>query len=231
MPVWHLIGASLKSLLFLFEELVNFLNHLGEYLSEYLTVMGIPGLFVISFLDSAFIPLAGGPDAVLLLLAWQQPSIFFWIALTATIGSTLGNMILYGIGQKGGEKALVRFNPDRVAQIEKKMRVYGAWAVFGAVLAPPPFPTKLVILAAGVLKTGKIRFAISVFCGRLIRYSLVAWLAAKFGSRAAEIIKAHSIEAACVLIAAALAAFGIHKWRDRRQHAAPAELRDYESAD
>ena len=193
------------------------MNYLS-YLSEYLTVMGIPGLFIISFLDSAFIPLAGGPDAVILLLAWQRPAIFFWIALTATIGSTLGNMVLYGIGRKGGEKALVRFNPERVIQIEQKMRVYGAWAVFGAVLAPPPFPTKLVILAAGVLKTGKLRFSMSVFCGRLVRYSVVAWLAAKFGSRAAEIIKANSVAAACVLIVLLILALGIHKWRERKQN-------------
>ena len=192
---------------------MNFMN----YLSEYLTVMGIPGLLFISFLDSALVPLAGGPDAVILLLAGLRPSIFFWIALTATLGSTSGNMILYGIGRKGGEKALSRFSPDRVAQIEQKMRIYGSWAVFGAVLAPPPFPTKLVILAAGVLKTGKIRFAVSVFCGRLIRYTLVAWLAAKFGSRAAEIIKEHSIAAACVLVIVLILALGIHKWRDRRR--------------
>lgn len=196
---------------------MNFLN----YLSEYLTVMGIPGLFVISFLDSAFVPLAGGPDAVILLLAWQRPAIFFWIALTAAVGSAFGNMILYGIGRKGGEKALARFHPDRVALIEQKMRLYGVWAVFGAVLAPPPFPTKLVILAAGVLKAGKIRFAVSVFCGRLIRYSLVAWLAAEFGDEAAEIIKENSLAAACVLVVALFVALGIQKWRSRRQHTAP----------
>ena len=192
---------------------MNYLNNL----SEYLTIMGIPGLLVISFLDSALVPMAGGPDAVILLLAWQRPDIFFWIALTATIGSTLGNMILYGIGRKGGEKALARFNQERVEQIEQKMQVYGAWAIFGSVLAPPPFPTKLVILAAGVLKTGKLRFAVSVFCGRLIRYSIVAALAAKFGDRAAGIIKENSIAAACVLAALLLLAFGIHKLRDRRQ--------------
>ena len=199
---------------------MSFLNNLTEYLSvmkEYLTVMGIPGLFLIAFLDSALVPLPGGPDAVILFLAWQRPDIFFWIALTAAIGSTLGNMILYGIGQKGGEKAMARFNPDNVAQIEQKMKIYGAWAVFGSVLAPPPFPTKVVILAAGVLKTGKIRFAVSVFCGRVIRYCLVAWLAAKFGDRAAEMIKSHSLEAACVLAAVLLLALGIHKWRGRRK--------------
>ena len=188
-------------------------------LSEYLTILGIPGLFFISFLDSAFIPLAGGPDVVILVLASLRPPVFLWIALTAAVGSTLGNVILYGIGRKGGEKALVRFNPDSVARIEQKMRIYGAWAVFGSVLAPPPFPTKLVIIAAGVLKAAKIRFAVSVLCGRLIRYSIVAWLAAKYGNRAEAIIKEHSMEAACVLVAALLVTYGIHKWCEKRQRA------------
>ena len=190
------------------------------YLSEYLAVMGIPGLLLISCLDSAFMPLAGGPDAVILLLAWQRPTMFFWIAMTATVGSTLGNMVLYGIGRKGGKKALARFNPNSVARMEQRMKNYGAWVVLGSVMAPPPFPTKLVILAAGVLRIGKVRFAVSVFCGRLIRYTLIAWLAAKFGDEAAAIIKEYSLEAACVLVVAFLLFLAIRMWRGRRQHAA-----------
>jgi membrane protein YqaA with SNARE-associated domain len=56
-------------------------------LSQYLAVMGIPGLLLISFLDSAAVPLAGGPDAVIMLLAWHRPALALWIALTATVGS------------------------------------------------------------------------------------------------------------------------------------------------
>jgi len=194
---------------------VSILNRL----SEYLAVMGIPGLLIISFLDSAFMPLAGGPDAVILVLATLSKgdlAMAFWIALSATVGSTAGSMILYGIGLKGGEKALGRFNPDRVAQMEQKMRVYGAWVIVGSVIAPPPFPTKLVVLAAGVLRISKIRFAASVFIGRLIRYSLIAWLAAKFGEQAAEIIKAHSKEAAVILVVILLLLCIIRIWRMRK---------------
>jgi membrane protein YqaA with SNARE-associated domain len=160
-------------------------------LSEYLLFMGIPGLLAISFLDSAAVPMAGGPDAVILLLAWRRPSMTFLIVLAAAIGSTLGCMVLYGIGKKGGEKALSRFDPERVAWIERKMQEYGVWAVFAAVMAPPPFPTKPVILAAGVLRAGKLRFAASVFAGRLVRYGILGYLGAKFGDESAKIIKAH----------------------------------------
>jgi membrane protein YqaA with SNARE-associated domain len=160
-------------------------------LNEYLLFLGIPGLLAISFLDSAAVPMAGGPDAVIVLLSWRRPAMTLLIVLAAAVGSTLGCMVLYGIGKKGGEKALSRFSPERVEWIERKMQEYGAWAVFAAVMAPPPFPTKPVILAAGVLRASKLRFAASVFAGRLVRYSLLGYLGAKFGDESARIIKAH----------------------------------------
>jgi len=160
-------------------------------LNEYLLFMGIPGLLVISFLDSAAIPMAGGPDAVIVLLSWRSPAMTYLIVLAAAIGSTLGCLVLYGIGKKGGAKALSRFSAERVAWIERKMQEYGSWAVFAAVMAPPPFPTKPFILAAGVLQAGKRRFAASVFAGRLVRYSLLGYLGAKFGDQSAKIIKSH----------------------------------------
>jgi membrane protein YqaA with SNARE-associated domain len=173
-------------------------------LNEYLLFMGIPGLLAISFLDSAAIPMAGGPDAVIILLSWRRPAMTFLIVLAAAIGSTLGCMVLYGIGKKGGAKALSRFNPERVAWIERKMLEYGAWAVFAAVMIPPPFPTKPVILAAGVLQAGKRRFAASVFAGRLVRYSLLGYLGAKFGDQSAKIIKSHYPEIGITLLCGVL---------------------------
>jgi len=175
-------------------------------LSGYLTVMGIPGLLAISFLDSAAVPITGGPDAIILLLAGMRPPLAYLIVLAATIGSTLGCLVLYGIGQKGGEKALSRFNPERIARVEENMRKHGLWAIVASVLAPPPFPTKLVILAAGVLRTDRLRFAAGVFTGRLIRYSLIGYVAARFGDRAAQILKDQYpamsiILGGCILIA------------------------------
>jgi membrane protein YqaA with SNARE-associated domain len=158
-------------------------------LNSFLILMGIPGLLAISFLDSAAMPLAGGPDAVILLLAWRNPHLAYVMGLAAAIGSTFGSLVLYGIGNKGGEKALSRFKPERIASIEAKMQKHCFWVILGSVLAPPPFPTKLVILAAGVLRTGYFKFTSAVFAGRLIRYSLVAYLAAHFGNSAAHILK------------------------------------------
>ncbi len=178
--------------------------------------MGIPGLLVISFLDSAAVPMPGGPDAVILLLAWRRPAMIYLIVLAATIGSMLGCLILYSIGRKGGEKALSRFNPDKVAWIERKMQEYGTLAVIAAVIAPPPFPTKPVILMAGMLRTGKLRFIAGVFIGRLIRYSFVAYLGAKFGDNAAQILKSHYPAISLILIGGILLFVLFRKLRGRR---------------
>jgi membrane protein YqaA with SNARE-associated domain len=189
-------------------------------LNEYLLFMGIPGLLLISFIDSAAVPLAGGPDAVIILLSWRRPGMTFLIVLAAAVGSTLGCMVLYGIGRKGGERALSRFNPEKVAWIERKMQDYGVWAVFAAVMAPPPFPTKPVILAAGVLQASKLRFAASVFAGRMVRYSLLGYLGAKFGDQSAKIIKAHYPEIFVALLCGILLLVLVRYFRNKRRHSA-----------
>jgi len=181
--------------------------------------MGIPGLIAISFLDSAAVPLAGGPDAVILLLAWQRPALTLLIALAATVGSTLGCLVLYGIGFKGGEKALSRFSPEKTAWVERKMREHGIWAIIASVLAPPPFPTKLVILGAGVLRVSRPRFAAGVFAGRLVRYALVGYLGAQFGDGAAQVLKAHYPTVSLALIGGVLLIILIRGLKNRRNPA------------
>ena len=47
-----------------------------DALRDSLLTLGLPGLFLIAMFDSAGIPLPGGVDIVLMLLAWQQPSFF-----------------------------------------------------------------------------------------------------------------------------------------------------------
>ena len=195
-------------------------------LSEYLLVMGIPGLLAISFIDSAAVPLAGGPDAIILLLSWKNPGLSYLVVLAATAGSTLGCLVLYGIGQKGGEKGLSRFNPGTVARIERKMQKNGFWAVMIAVLAPPPFPTKIFVLAAGVLQTGKVRFSAAVSAGRLIRYSLLSYLGARFGDRAAGILKEHYPAIFIILLGCILLILIFRRLLSRKKAARSTDLAD-----
>jgi membrane protein YqaA with SNARE-associated domain len=180
--------------------------------------MGIPGLLAISFVDSAAVPLSGGPDTVILLLSWQEPSMLLLIALTAAVGSVLGCLVLYGIGWKGGQKALSRFSPRKREWVEKKMQECGIWIIIASVVAPPPFPTKLVVLGAGVLRTSKMQLVVGAFIGRMLRYTAVAYLGAKFGNDAARLIKEHYLAFSLVLIGGLLLVVLIRSLRKRNRN-------------
>ena len=158
-------------------------------LRDSLLALGIPGLFLIAFFDSAGIPLPGGVDVVVLLLAWQQPSHAVWIALAASTGSTLGCLVLYRIGRTGGDRAVRRLDPGKREWVTRKVRENDVLAMLVAVLAPPPFPAKVFMLVAGIVGMSWTRFAGAIFAGRLIRFTGEAYLAVRLGDRAVETLQ------------------------------------------
>ena len=160
-------------------------------LRDSLLALGIPGLFLIAFLDSAGVPLPGGVGVVVLLLAWQQPSLFVWIALAASTGSTLGCLVLYRLGRTGGDRAVRRLDPAKREWVMRKVRENDVFAMLVAVLAPPPFPAKVFMLVAGIVGMSWPRFAGAIFVGRMIRFTGEAYLAVRLGDRAVETLQRH----------------------------------------
>ena len=73
--------------------------------------------------------------------------------------------------------------------MERKRDEYGIWIIIVSVIAPPPFPTKLVILGAGVLRTSRMQLISGALIGRMLRYSVVAYLGAEFGNDASRLIR------------------------------------------
>lgn len=184
-----------------------------QSLQKYLLLWGIPGLLAISFLDSAALPIMMGPDAVVLLLAWQRPKQILIIILAAAVGSTLGSLVLYRVGRAGGEVALSRFSAEKRAWVKEKLDRNAFGVVLAAVMAPPPFPTKLVILAAGAFRIRSTRFASGVLAGRLLRYGLLAYLGASFGDRAADVVKEHYPAVGLLLIAVVILVILVRRFR------------------
>jgi len=162
-----------------------------QRLSQNLLMLGIPGLCFIALLDSAAIPMAGGPDAFIILLAWQRPAQFLWIALAASLGSVIGCLILYRIALAGGTVVLASISPKKQEWVKNKIERNAFWAVLLAVIAPPPFPTKPIILAAGVFRVPLTSFTFAVLLGRLVRYTAFAYLAARLGDQTASVIRSH----------------------------------------
>jgi membrane protein YqaA with SNARE-associated domain len=154
--------------------------------SSYLITFGPFGLFAIALLDGAFVPMAGGPDAVLMLLSASRPAWFAIYAAAATIGSTAGCVILYQISQKAGRRALARFSPAKQARVKDLIERYDVLSVLVASLLPPPFPFKLFVVSAGVFRLNVVRLAVAIAVGRAFRYLLEGYLAARYGDHAKE---------------------------------------------
>ncbi len=148
-------------------------------------------MILIAALDSAGIPMPGGPDAVVMLVSWQRPVLAPLVAMAAALGSTLGCYFLYLVGRKGGDVALRRFGEEKKERVKDRLKRYDWLAVFASVIGPPPFPTKIIILAAGAIQMSWKRFVLAVFCGRLLRFGGEAYLGARFGDRAAEVVRNH----------------------------------------
>ncbi len=156
--------------------------------SKYLVAYGPFGLFAIALLDSALIPLPGGPDAVMLLLTTAHPAWMLIYAAAATLGSVAGCVILYYISQRAGRRALARFSESKQARVKELLDRYDVLSVLIASLLPPPFPFKLFVISAGVFRVNVLRFAVAVAVGRAFRYLLEGYLAAHYGTQAKELL-------------------------------------------
>lgn len=157
-------------------------------LSQYLVSFGPFGLFTIAFLDSVMIPMPGGVDAVLLLLAASRPSWMLIYVAAATVGSTLGCVVLYRISQRAGKRALARFSESKQKRVKDLLDRYDVMSVLAASLLPPPFPFKLFVVSSGVFRLNIVRFTIAIVAGRTFRYLLEGYLAAHYGEHAKEIL-------------------------------------------
>jgi membrane protein YqaA with SNARE-associated domain len=158
---------------------------------DFLVPFGALGLFGIALLDSALIPLPGGPDAVMLLLSTQSPARMPLYALGATAGSVAGCVILYYISRRAGRRALEKFPEKKRARVKELVDKYDVLSVLVASVLPPPFPFKLFVITAGVFRLSLTRFIAAVAVGRAFRFLLEGFLAVRYGERAKEVLAAN----------------------------------------
>jgi LPXTG-motif cell wall-anchored protein len=188
------------------------------WLQGFAASIGGPGLFIIAFLDSSFLPLPEVNDLLVVSAVMAHPYRLVYYALMATAGSVLGCVVLYGVGRRGGE-ALVRsrFGSERMSRYTTVFQRYGVLAILVPSLLPPPAPFKVFILLAGVAAIPIWRFVVALVIGRGARFLLVGVLAAKYGKQTISFIHEHQRTFGLVavgLILAGTAAWLV--WRRRR---------------
>ncbi len=183
--------------------------------SFWLQTLGAGGLFMLALLDSAATPTAGAPDALLLVLATQGQA--FFAALVATLGSTAGCVILYLISRAAGAVALNRFSEVARERTLRWLARYDLLAIFVAVILPPPFPLKVFVVSAGVLRLRLSRFIAAVLLGRALRYGLLAWLAYHYGDEAKELFALHYRQIGLSLALALITGWLLYRLIKRRR--------------
>jgi len=191
---------------------------MGEFVDRvyrFALALGAPGLFLVSFLDSSFLPLPGITDVMLVLMVTRNPGAMLWYVVMTVTGSVAGCLVLHYIGRKGGE-ALVRkrFTGDRVERALRALRQYGIIAVLIPSLLPPPSPFKLMVLLAGVVGISAGRFAAAIAIGRGVRYLALGYMAVKYGERASVYMRDNATSVSIIVVAVLAAGFGIFMlWR------------------
>jgi membrane protein YqaA with SNARE-associated domain len=173
--------------------------------------LGGPGLFLIAFLDSSFLPLPGITDVLLVVVITRNPAaMLFYVAMTVA-GSVVGCLALHYLGRKGGE-ALVRkkFTGETIERAMAGLQRNGVMAVLIPCLLPPPSPFKIFILLAGVVGISAARLAIAIAIGRGIRYLALGILAVKYGDRAMSYMRQHGTTVSLEALGVLIVGFGIY---------------------
>jgi membrane protein YqaA with SNARE-associated domain len=176
---------------------------------------GAPGLCLVAFLDSSFLPLPGITDILLIVtVARGSAAMLPVLVAAATLGSIAGCLVMHAIGRKGGQ-ALVqsRFSSASVARATASLQRHGVMAVLIPSLLPPPAPFKIFVLLAGVVGISTRRFAAAIAIGRGARYLALGVLAFKYGARAQTYLLEHGAQASLVAAAALVLGFALYLWR------------------
>lgn len=176
--------------------------------------LGFWGAGAVALLDSSSIPVP--MDAILAVYIWGDKSHFWLYCLMAATGSAIGGLVPYGIGRAGGELFLLkRVNRERFEKMRDRFERQEFLAVMVPSMMPPPTPWKAFVFAAGVFEMRVAPFMLAVFCGRLVRWLLLAGLVLKLGPGAVTLVEHHAL--AAVVLVAGLAALGLLGWWLRRK--------------
>jgi len=169
------------------------LKKIGHILARYtawilglMKLLGIWGVFVITFADSA---LLGMPvDFIVATYVYQdRRRMLIYIAM-ASLGSALGSIPLYIVGYLGGEKVLrKRISEERFLKIHRSFEQHEFWALMFPGMLPPPMPFKIFVLGAAVFEMRFRDFLVAIFAGRFVRFLVLSVLVIYFGPRVVDL--------------------------------------------
>jgi membrane protein YqaA with SNARE-associated domain len=163
-----------------------------ERLTQALVAFGPWGILALGFIDSAGIPVSAGMDALLILIAVNEPSVAWFAASMGVLGSTAGNVLLFLAARRGGRR-FASASEGRSYKFRLWFHQYGLVTVFVPALIPfPPLPLKVFVISAGALRVPLLSFVIVVLLARIPRYFGEAYLAIRLRQDSTRFLADHA---------------------------------------
>jgi membrane protein YqaA with SNARE-associated domain len=194
---------------------------MGRFVQRILVLalaLGAPGVFLVALLDSSILSLPEIADLLIIWMVMTNRSRFLLYVISATIGSLLGCLVLYGIGRKGGASAVRRrFSSTSVERTLAAFKRHGVMAVLIPSILPPPAPLKIFVVLAGVADISLARFSAAILVGRGVRYTIEGLLALWYGERAISFIRANGTPVALAVVGVLAVGFVVYlRWTKPR---------------
>jgi membrane protein YqaA with SNARE-associated domain len=185
-------------------------------ITAFLVALGPWGILAVAFIDAG-IPIPNGLDFLVILLSIKEPaSAPLWAAL-AVLGSSTGNLVLFHLSRKGGQRLLKAETPEGY---RKRFRVwfnrYGLVTVFVPALIPIPMPLKFFVISSGMLGIGWIHFLGILLLARSLRYGAEAYLGVQLGEKSTPYLHDHKWHLAAIAALLFIALYLLIRLNDRR---------------
>jgi membrane protein YqaA with SNARE-associated domain len=158
----------------------HILGKATAFLWAFLKPLGAWGVFAIGAIDGSSIGLP--VDAVVGGYVWANPARLLLYVIMAAAGETLGSVVVYVIGYKGGEELLrKRISAEKFEKIHSAFEKHPFWSLMFPAMLPPPTPFKAFALAAAVSEMRFSKYLATIFAGRFLRFLALSLLVVKFG--------------------------------------------------
>ena len=193
----------------------SLIDQVLEWSREVFLPLGIPGLFVLSFIEASFFPVP--PDVILIPLSLSNPGYSLLYGLIATVGSILGALAGYLLGLKGGRPLAVKIVGEKyMARAEDYFNRYGVWVV--GIAAFTPIPYKVFTIMSGALKLRNLKgFILASLLGRGARFMGEAVIILLYGEVIIEFLRSYFEYTTLVIGLGILSAVIIYKYLKSRR--------------
>jgi membrane protein YqaA with SNARE-associated domain len=177
--------------------------------------LGGVGLIPLGLLDNSPLPLPGAMDIATIVLSARQEQLWLYYALMATVGSMVGGFVTYRLARKGGKEALERkFSSRKVKRVYTAFDKWGFFAIAIPALLPPPMPMVPFLFAAGAMQYPAGKFLAALLLGRITRYTILAYLASRYGRQIISILvkHGHPVVVGITMLLVVIAATSYYFW-------------------